>query len=184
MRLQHRSVHIRLVLVVSAWLALAASPTAANDLNAADDRGLQELALRAHALADDLAAASRPRNAGHVEQASQDEAATRQDCLLRLAGNLDSIRTGLDRLSGLVGVAARLPDETELPLLHRVLIADASGFLKMLSLRQAVLDLIPQHCTQEPTAWARSRDILRLYGDSASLVQLVIAKLGASQLSR
>jgi len=166
----------RLALVVLAWLALLTSPSAANDLGIADHRSLLEL---------DLAATiSHPPDSYGLEEAGRDDAVLQQRCRLRLAGDLDGVKNGLDRVTDLVGMAAQLSDEAERPLVHRVLIADAAGFLKQLRFRQEMLDLTLHQCSQDPAALAKGGDISRLYGDSASLVQVIVEKLGASHLSR
>lgn len=175
----------RLALVVLAWLALLTSPSAANDLGIADHRSLLELGLRARSLADDLAATiSHPPDSYGLEEAGRDDAVLQQRCRLRLAGDLDGVKNGLDRVTDLVGMAAQLSDEAERPLVHRVLIADAAGFLKQLRFRQEMLDMTLHQCSQDPAALAKGGDISRLYGDSASLVQVIVEKLGASHLSR
>jgi hypothetical protein len=184
-QIERRSAFPGLALVVFAWFALLSVPAAANELDVADHRGIQELIFRARSLADDLAAAiSHPPDSYSLEAAGRDEAVLQQRCRLRLAGDLDDVSNGLDRIGGLVGMATGLTDEAQRPLVHRVLIADASGFLSKLRLRQEMLELTLRQCPQDPTAMAKGRDISRIHRDSVSLVRSIIEKLGASHLSR
>ncbi len=174
-----------LALRVLALVALAPMSATANDLSAADDRAFQQLNLRTRALADTLAAGTgRPTNPDSATGRGLDDAVARQNCRLRLAENFDSVKAGLDHISEMVGLASRLVDESDVILVNRVLVADASGFLKHLQFNQQMLDLTVRKCPQDQVTLAEDGDIAKLYSDSAAQVKSIIAKIGASDLSR
>jgi hypothetical protein len=65
-------------------------------------------------------------------------------------------------------------------LVIRVLRIQANGFLKQLEFYRRTLKTTVDRCSQDGATVAKSQEILRIYADTASLVQSIIKKIGAS----